>query len=99
MWVYPPGSIRETWNSPRVSFPGLVNDSKMKSRQLPPTSTTVSKQTVYRHLGHIGLYARRPAMCSIYCNSLSTGVRLEWRTRIVDTATVGLCNVFRRVQV
>ncbi|GFS90001.1 HTH_Tnp_Tc3_2 domain-containing protein [Trichonephila clavipes] len=30
------------------------------SRQLSsPTGTTVSKQTVYRRLGHIGLYARR----------------------------------------
>ncbi|GFU93941.1 transposable element Tcb2 transposase [Trichonephila clavipes] len=31
------------------------------SRQLSfATCTTVSRQTVYRHLGHIGLYARRP---------------------------------------
>ncbi|GFT63687.1 HTH_Tnp_Tc3_2 domain-containing protein [Trichonephila clavipes] len=27
------------------------------------TGTTVSRQTVYRHLGHIGLYARRPVRC------------------------------------
>ncbi|GFW88060.1 transposable element Tcb1 transposase [Trichonephila clavipes] len=27
------------------------------------TGTTVSKQTVYRRLGHIGLYARRPVRC------------------------------------
>ncbi|GFW28312.1 transposable element Tcb1 transposase [Trichonephila clavipes] len=27
------------------------------------TSTTVSRQTVYRRLGHIGLYARRPVRC------------------------------------
>ncbi|GFS92803.1 transposable element Tcb1 transposase [Trichonephila clavipes] len=27
------------------------------------TDTTVSKQTVYRRLGHIGLYARRPVKC------------------------------------
>ncbi|GFT32710.1 transposable element Tcb1 transposase [Trichonephila clavipes] len=27
------------------------------------TSTIVSRQTVYRHLGHIGLYARRPVRC------------------------------------
>ncbi|GFV84756.1 HTH_Tnp_Tc3_2 domain-containing protein [Trichonephila clavipes] len=31
------------------------------SRQLSSaTGTTVSRQTVYRHLGHIGLYARMP---------------------------------------
>ncbi|GFS90733.1 transposable element Tcb2 transposase [Trichonephila clavipes] len=27
------------------------------------TGTTVSKQTVYRRLGHFGLYARRPVRC------------------------------------
>ncbi|GFT81136.1 transposable element Tcb1 transposase [Trichonephila clavipes] len=46
------------------------NDSKMiviwstvsdLSRQLSSaTGTTVSRQTVYRRLGHIGLYARKP---------------------------------------
>ncbi|GFU41855.1 transposable element Tcb2 transposase [Trichonephila clavipes] len=58
--------------SPRVSSPGFGNDSKMMvinrqstasdlSRQLSSaTGTTVSRQTVYRRLGHIGLYARRP---------------------------------------
>ncbi|GFX73028.1 transposable element Tcb1 transposase [Trichonephila clavipes] len=34
------------------------------SRQLSSaTGTTVSKQNVYRRLGHIGLYARRPIRC------------------------------------
>ncbi|GFS88483.1 HTH_Tnp_Tc3_2 domain-containing protein [Trichonephila clavipes] len=34
------------------------------SRQLSlATDTTVSRQTVYRRLGHIGLYARRPVRC------------------------------------
>ncbi|GFW80384.1 transposable element Tcb1 transposase [Trichonephila clavipes] len=34
------------------------------SRQLSSaTDTTVSRQTVYRLLGHIGLYARRPVRC------------------------------------
>ncbi|GFU17246.1 HTH_Tnp_Tc3_2 domain-containing protein [Trichonephila clavipes] len=27
------------------------------------TGTTVSRQTMYRRLGHIGLYARRPVRC------------------------------------
>ncbi|GFX01489.1 HTH_Tnp_Tc3_2 domain-containing protein [Trichonephila clavipes] len=35
------------------------------------TGTTVSKQTVYRRLGHIGLYARRPVryvpLTATYC--------------------------------
>ncbi|GFW63395.1 transposable element Tcb1 transposase [Trichonephila clavipes] len=35
-----------------------------RSRQLSSaTGTTVSTQTVYRRLGHIGLYARRPVRC------------------------------------
>ncbi|GFU76372.1 transposable element Tcb2 transposase [Trichonephila clavipes] len=34
------------------------------SRQLSSaTGTTVSRQTVYRRLGHIGLYGRRPVRC------------------------------------
>ncbi|GFU27582.1 transposable element Tcb1 transposase [Trichonephila clavipes] len=34
------------------------------SRQLSSaTGTTVSRQTVYRRLGHIGLYVRRPVRC------------------------------------
>ncbi|GFT46589.1 HTH_Tnp_Tc3_2 domain-containing protein [Trichonephila clavipes] len=34
------------------------------SRQLSSaTDTTVSRQTVYRRLGHIGIYARRPVRC------------------------------------
>ncbi|GFX15025.1 transposable element Tcb1 transposase [Trichonephila clavipes] len=65
--------------SPRVSAPGFGNDSKMMeatakrnrrskasdlSRRLSSaTGTTVSRQTVYRRLGHIGLYARRPVRC------------------------------------
>ncbi|GFV74690.1 transposable element Tcb1 transposase [Trichonephila clavipes] len=58
--------------SPKVSSPGFGNDSKRMvinrrstasylSRQLSSaTGMTVSRQTVYRRLGHIGLYARRP---------------------------------------
>ncbi|GFU20779.1 HTH_Tnp_Tc3_2 domain-containing protein [Trichonephila clavipes] len=34
------------------------------SRQLSSTTgTTVSRQTLYRRLGHTGLYARRPVRC------------------------------------
>ncbi|GFX37260.1 transposable element Tcb1 transposase [Trichonephila clavipes] len=66
-WKYP-----RNLESPRVSSAGFGNDSKMivinrrstasdLSRQpSSATGTTVSRQTVYRCLGHIGLYARRP---------------------------------------
>ncbi|GBL84375.1 hypothetical protein AVEN_34034-1, partial [Araneus ventricosus] len=48
------------------------------SRQLSSaTGTTVSRQTVYRRLGHIGLYARRPVRCvpliATHCR-----LRLAW---------------------
>ncbi|GFV68613.1 transposable element Tc3 transposase [Trichonephila clavipes] len=40
------------------------------------TGTTVSRQTVYRRLGHIGLYARRPSRFSLLSDSRRT---LIWR--------------------
>ncbi|GFX53388.1 transposable element Tcb2 transposase [Trichonephila clavipes] len=40
------------------------DDASDQSRQLfSATGTTGSRQTVYRRLGHIGLYARRPVRC------------------------------------
>ncbi|GFS85921.1 transposable element Tcb1 transposase [Trichonephila clavipes] len=75
--------------SPRVSPPGFDNDSKMMiinrrstasdvSRQLSSaTGTTVSRQTVYRRLGHIGLYARRPVRC-VPLTTTHCRLRLTW---------------------
>ncbi|GFX79759.1 transposable element Tcb2 transposase [Trichonephila clavipes] len=73
-WKYP-----RNLESPRLSSPGFGNNFKMMvitasdlSRQLSSaTGTTVSRQTVYRRLGHIGLYARRSVKCvpltATYC--------------------------------
>ncbi|GFV82410.1 transposable element Tcb1 transposase [Trichonephila clavipes] len=48
------------------------------SRQLSSaTGTTVSRQTVYRHLGHIGLYARRPVRCAPL-TATHCQLRLTW---------------------
>ncbi|GFX70281.1 HTH_Tnp_Tc3_2 domain-containing protein [Trichonephila clavipes] len=48
------------------------------SRQLSlATGTTVSRQTVYRRLGHIGLYARRPVRC-IPLTTTHCRLRLTW---------------------
>ncbi|GBM77079.1 Acetylcholinesterase-1 [Araneus ventricosus] len=48
------------------------------SRQLSSaTGTTVSGQTVYRRLGHIGLYARRPVRC-IPLTATHCRLRLAW---------------------
>ncbi|GFT23575.1 transposable element Tcb1 transposase [Trichonephila clavipes] len=56
--------------SPNVSRPisrlcqRFQDDASDLSRQLSSaTGTTASRQTVYRRLGHIGLYARRPFRC------------------------------------
>ncbi|GFY01114.1 transposable element Tcb1 transposase [Trichonephila clavipes] len=83
-WKYP-----RNLESPRVSSPGFDNDSKTMvinrrntasdlSRQLfSATGTTVSRQTVYRRLGHIGLYARRPVRC-VPLNATHCHLRLTW---------------------
>ncbi|GFU23269.1 transposable element Tcb1 transposase [Trichonephila clavipes] len=75
--------------SPRVSSPDFGKDSKMMvinrrstasdlSRQLSSaTGTTVSRQTVYRRLGHIGLYARRPVRC-VPLTATHCRLRLTW---------------------
>ncbi|GFW90636.1 transposable element Tcb1 transposase [Trichonephila clavipes] len=48
------------------------------SRQLSSaTGTTVSRQTVYRRLGHIGLYARRPVRC-VPLTATHCRLRLTW---------------------
>ncbi|GFW63740.1 transposable element Tcb1 transposase [Trichonephila clavipes] len=48
------------------------------SRQLSlATGTTVSRQTVYRRLGHIGLYAGRPVRC-VPLTATHWGLRLTW---------------------
>ncbi|GFW43103.1 transposable element Tcb1 transposase [Trichonephila clavipes] len=48
------------------------------SRQLSSvTGTTVLKQTVYRRLGHIGLYARRPVRC-VPLTATHCRLRLTW---------------------
>ncbi|GFU75166.1 transposable element Tcb1 transposase [Trichonephila clavipes] len=48
------------------------------SRQLSSaTSTTVSRQTMYRRVGHIGLYARRPVRC-VLLTATHCHLRLTW---------------------
>ncbi|GFY21148.1 transposable element Tcb1 transposase [Trichonephila clavipes] len=48
------------------------------SRQLSSaTCTTVSRQTAYKRLGHIGLYARRPVRC-VPLTATYSRLRLIW---------------------
>ncbi|GFX68800.1 transposable element Tcb2 transposase [Trichonephila clavipes] len=54
------------------------NTSSDLSRQLSSaTGTTVSRQTVYRRLGHIGLYARMPVRC-VPLTATHCRLRLTW---------------------
>ncbi|GFX05752.1 transposable element Tcb1 transposase [Trichonephila clavipes] len=60
------------------------------SRQLSSaTGTTASRQTVYRHLGHIGLYARRPVRCVLltatHCLKLTLDTKINLRQSIVKS--------------
>ncbi|GFW96089.1 transposable element Tcb1 transposase [Trichonephila clavipes] len=72
------------------------------SRQLSSTTgTTVSRQTVYRRLGHIGLYARRPVRC-VPLTATHCRLRLTWsREHALWTPQQWSCVMFslRRVQV
>ncbi|GFU63571.1 HTH_Tnp_Tc3_2 domain-containing protein [Trichonephila clavipes] len=58
------------------------------------TGTTVSRQTVYRRLGHIGLYARRPVRC-VPLTATHCRLRLTWsREHALWTPQQWFCVVF-----
>ncbi|GFU92486.1 HTH_Tnp_Tc3_2 domain-containing protein [Trichonephila clavipes] len=65
------------------------------SRQLSSaTGMTVSRQTVYRRLGHIGLYARRPVRC-VPLTATHCRLRLTWsREHALWTAQQWSCVMF-----
>ncbi|GFU86495.1 HTH_Tnp_Tc3_2 domain-containing protein [Trichonephila clavipes] len=91
MWTYPAGSIRGTWNRPECHLQALQrfqDDVTAKrnrwstesdlSRQLSSaTGTTVSRQTVYRRLGHIDLCAHMPVRC-VPLTATHCSLRLTW---------------------
>ncbi|GFV40905.1 transposable element Tcb1 transposase [Trichonephila clavipes] len=86
-WKYP-----RNLELPRVSSPGFDNNSKimvmlvdvtvqvvpeLQRRIRTATGTTVSRQTVYRRLSHIGLNASRPARC-VPLTATHCRMRLTW---------------------
>ncbi|GFS64446.1 transposable element Tcb1 transposase [Trichonephila clavipes] len=100
-WKYP-----RNLESPRVSSPGFGNDSKMLvinrrstasdlSRQLSlATYMTVSRQTVYRRIGHIGLYAHWPVRC-VPLTATHCRLRLTWsREHVLWTPQQWSCVMF-----
>ncbi|GFU05483.1 HTH_Tnp_Tc3_2 domain-containing protein [Trichonephila clavipes] len=66
-----------------------------QSRQLSSaTCTTVSRQTEYRRLGHIGLYARRPVRC-VPLTATHCRLRLTWsREHAFSTPQQWSCVMF-----
>ncbi|GFU62475.1 transposable element Tcb1 transposase [Trichonephila clavipes] len=98
--------VSEELGSPRVSSPGFGKDSKMMvinirstasdlSRQLSSaTGATVLRQTVYRRLGHIGLYARRSVRC-VPLTANHSRLRLTWsREHALWTLQQWSCVIF-----
>ncbi|GFT10728.1 HTH_Tnp_Tc3_2 domain-containing protein [Trichonephila clavipes] len=86
MGTYPAGNIRGTLNRPECQrFQDDVTAKRNRrstasdqSHQLSSaTGTTVSRQTVYRRLEHIGLYARRPVRC-VPLTATHCRLRLTW---------------------
>ncbi|GFV98399.1 transposable element Tcb1 transposase [Trichonephila clavipes] len=65
------------------------------SRQLSSaTGTTVSRQTMYRRLGHIGLYDRRPVRC-VPLTATHCRLRLSWsREHALWTPQQWSCEMF-----
>ncbi|GFT40261.1 transposable element Tcb1 transposase [Trichonephila clavipes] len=58
------------------------------------TDTTVSRQTVYRRLGHIGLFARRPVRC-VPLTATHCRLRLTWsREHALRTTQQWSCVMF-----
>ncbi|GFX86029.1 transposable element Tcb1 transposase [Trichonephila clavipes] len=71
-------------------------DGALLKLQTEHTGVTVSRQTVYRRLGHIGLYTRSPVRC-VPLTATHRRLRLTWkrqvpvttkRTPLNDTITV-----------
>ncbi|GFX79479.1 HTH_Tnp_Tc3_2 domain-containing protein [Trichonephila clavipes] len=80
-----PPSFNAEWGSVYLTVTAKRNrwsTASDLSRQLSSaTGTTVSRQAVYRRLGHIGLYARRPVGCvpltATYCR-----LQLTWSREV-----------------
>ncbi|GFX59114.1 tyrosine decarboxylase [Trichonephila clavipes] len=71
------------------------DDASDLSRQLSSaTGTAVSRQTMYRRLGHIGLYARRPVRC-VPLTATHCRLRLTWsREHVMWTPQQWSCVMF-----
>ncbi|GFW87763.1 transposable element Tcb1 transposase [Trichonephila clavipes] len=98
--------VSEELGIPHRSSSGFGNDTKMMvinrrstasdlSRQLLlATGTTVSRQTMYGRLGHIGLYIRRPVRC-VTLTATHYHLRITWnREHVLWTPQQWSCVMF-----
>ncbi|GFX69922.1 transposable element Tcb2 transposase [Trichonephila clavipes] len=75
-------------------FPKLPHHVKSMAKSRMPIGTTVSWQTVYRRLRHIGLYARRPVRC-VPLTATHCRLRLTWiREHALWTPQQWSCEMF-----
>ncbi|GFY20735.1 HTH_Tnp_Tc3_2 domain-containing protein [Trichonephila clavipes] len=87
-----------TGNHQRARIPFSYCQKKQTEHSIRPvssaTGTTVSRQTVYRHLGHIGLYARRLVRC-VPLTATHCRLRLIWsREHALWTSQQRSCVMF-----
>ncbi|GFY28934.1 transposable element Tcb1 transposase [Trichonephila clavipes] len=68
-------AISRLWK--RFQDDGNSSASELSCQLFSATGTTVSRQTVYRRLGHICLYARRPVRC-VPLTATHCRMRLTW---------------------
>ncbi|GFX00226.1 transposable element Tcb1 transposase [Trichonephila clavipes] len=74
----PVTTLNEDWYLAVTAKRNRQSTSSDLSRQLSSaTGATVSRKTVYRRLGHIGLYARRPVRC-VLLTATHCRLRLTW---------------------
>ncbi|GFX00212.1 transposable element Tcb1 transposase [Trichonephila clavipes] len=71
-------TLNEDWYLAVTAKRNRQSTSSDLSRQLSSaTGATVSRKTVYRRLGHIGLYARSPVRC-VLLTATHCRLRLTW---------------------
>ncbi|GFY01178.1 transposable element Tcb1 transposase [Trichonephila clavipes] len=87
--------ISRLWQRSKIMVINRRSTASDLSRQLSSaTSTTVSRQTVYRRLGHIGLYGRRPVRC-VTLTATHCRMRLTWsREHALGTPQQWSCVMF-----
>ncbi|GFW83703.1 HTH_Tnp_Tc3_2 domain-containing protein [Trichonephila clavipes] len=89
--------ISRLWQ--RFEDDGNSTGSDLPRQLSSATVTTVSRQTVYRRLGNIGLCAHRPVRC-VPLTATHCRLRLtRSREHALWIPPKVLCDVFRRVQV